>query len=552
MKNKVASLKSNITNLTAGIFTIQESNYNKRGCLKLDNWDIFEAIRNKKGGGTILGAHRGLKPILIQTYSEEYELIVIEISVGTKVIRVMTGYGPQETWLPEQRMPFFMSLEEEIAKAELSGRSIMICFDANSKMGPKHIPGDPHPMSENGNVLDEMFERHAITVANGLVAKATGVLTRKRITKDGIEESAIDLVCLSQDLVGDLVTIVVDEEKNHCLESIIPTKKGAKVTKSDHNSIISKFKFEWNTKVNEEKVEYFNLKNKDAQQKFKQITSETGILTSIVNKDQSVTKITKKLLKRIEGCKHQSFKKFKFKEDRENNTILKLFDRRRVIKNKDDEESKKELKQIEDELANRCAEENYKMIMDEIKDIECDEGGFNMGKLWKLKKKLCPYKSNPPTSMKDPCGNIITGAESLKKHTMNHYESVLKNREMDPSLESMRKEKEELCNKRIELAKLNKSEPWKMYELEVVLKYLKKEKSKDPDGNINELFNSNVAGKDMKEAMLTLMNKIKDELVIPTELTSCNISSIYKNGVQSTFDNYRGVFRVTILRTILD
>ena len=324
------------------------------------------------------------------------------------------------------------------------------------------------------------------------------------------------------------------------------------MTKSDHNSIISKFKFEWNTKVKEEKIESFNLKNKDAQQKFKQITSENGILTSIVNKDLSVTKITKKFLKRIEGCKHQSFKKFKYKEDKENQEILELFDRRRVIRNKDDEASKKELKLIEDELATKCAEENYKKIMDEIKDIESDEGGFNMGKLWKLKKKLCPYKSNPPTSMKDPCGNIITGAENLKKHTMNHYESVLKNREIEPGLESMRKEKEELCKKRIELAKFNKSEPWKMDELEVVLKYLKKEKSKDPDGNINELFNSNVAGKDMKVALLTLMNKIKDELEIPTELKSCNISSIYKSGVQSIFDNYRGVFRVTILRTILD
>ena len=32
-----------------------------------------------------------------------------------------------------------------------------------------------------------------------------------------------------------------------------------------------------------------------------------------------------------------------------------------------------------------------------------------------------------------------------------------------------------------------------------------------------------IAGTDMKEAMLILINKIKDELVTPTELTKCNI-----------------------------
>ena len=188
LKNKVHSLKSIITNLAAGIFTIQESNYNKRGQLNLENWEIFEAIRKKKGGGTILGAHKALKPILIQEYSDEYELIVIEICVGGKVIRVMTGYGPQETWTPDQRMPFFMSLEEEISKAELAGCSIMLCFDANSKMGPQHIQGDPHPQSENGKVLEGIFERHAISVANGLRGKVRGVITRERTTKNNFEE----------------------------------------------------------------------------------------------------------------------------------------------------------------------------------------------------------------------------------------------------------------------------------------------------------------------------------------------------------------------------
>ena len=49
------------------------------------------------------------------------------------------------------------------------------------------------------------------------------------------------------------------------------------------------------------------------------------------------------------------------------------------------------------------------------------------------------------------------------------------------------------------------------------------------------------------------MNRIKDEQVYPKTLEICDISSIYKNkGIRNSFNSYRGIFRVPILRTILD
>ena len=107
LKNKVNGLKSHISNLNIGIFTIQESNFAKRGKLKINNFEIFEAIRTKAGGGTIVGAHSSLQPILIQEYSDSFELVVIEVNVGDTVIRVISGYGPQETWTTDIKMPFF-------------------------------------------------------------------------------------------------------------------------------------------------------------------------------------------------------------------------------------------------------------------------------------------------------------------------------------------------------------------------------------------------------------------------------------------------------------
>ena len=150
LKSKLDSFKSILQQSKAGIFTVQESHYPSKGKIQVENFEIFEAIRNKAKGGTIIGAHKALKPCLIQEYSEEFELLVIEIKISNKEIRIISGYGPQECWAENERMPFFLALEQEIVKAEIEGKSIIIEMDANSKLGPDLIPGDVHEQSENG------------------------------------------------------------------------------------------------------------------------------------------------------------------------------------------------------------------------------------------------------------------------------------------------------------------------------------------------------------------------------------------------------------------
>ena len=85
---------------------------------------------------------------------------------------------------------FFAALEEEVSKAELAGRSVIISFDANSKLGPSYIKGDPHTISENGNIFEGVIERHALCGTNGISDKSTGTITRERTTKHTVEKSA--------------------------------------------------------------------------------------------------------------------------------------------------------------------------------------------------------------------------------------------------------------------------------------------------------------------------------------------------------------------------
>ena len=44
LKSKIQSLKNELKNANAALFTIQESHFRKKGKLKVENYEIFEAM----------------------------------------------------------------------------------------------------------------------------------------------------------------------------------------------------------------------------------------------------------------------------------------------------------------------------------------------------------------------------------------------------------------------------------------------------------------------------------------------------------------------------
>ena len=92
-----------------------------------------------------------------------------------------------------------------------------------------------------------------------------------------------------------------------------------------------------------------------------------------------------------------------------------------------------------------------------------------------------------------------------------------------------------------------------MEDLDEAIKSLDNDKSRDALDLANELFKKDVAGDDLKVATLKLMNLIKKKLQYPKPLEPCNITSIFKGkGSSKDLDSYRGIFRVTVFRSILD
>ena len=69
---------------------------------------------------------------------------------------------------------------------------------------------------------------------------------------------------ISNDIEKDVESFTVDEGRDYGLCKIVQTKKGIKKVESDHNPLITKFKFSWNKCVKKNRADLSNLKNKNA------------------------------------------------------------------------------------------------------------------------------------------------------------------------------------------------------------------------------------------------------------------------------------------------
>ena len=87
-------------------------------------------------------------------------------------------------------------------------------------------------------------------------------------------------------------------------------------------------------------METFNFQNKDCQAKFKVLTTNTNDLTKIFEKNGDLDISTKKFTKRLNGFIFEAFQKKRISGNK-NNDIEKLLDKRRELKHKNNEESKK-------------------------------------------------------------------------------------------------------------------------------------------------------------------------------------------------------------------
>ena len=170
-----------------------------------------------------------------------------------------------------------------------------------------------------------------------------------------------------------------------------------------------------------------------------------------------------------------------------------------------------------------------------------------------MKNKLCPRPTDPPMAKKDSFGNLVSEPDQLRKLYISHYKHRLRHREMDKEFCDLYEMKSQLWECRLQELRGKVTAPWKLSELEKVLRGLRNNQSRDPLGMITELFKPGVLGEELKVSILSLMNNVKSNMFIPTNMQLANITTIYKSkGSRLELENDRGIFLLTIFRKILD
>ena len=108
--------------------------------------------------------------------------------------------------------------------------------------------------------------------------------------------------------------------------------------------------------------------------------------------------------------------------------------------------------------------------------------------------------------MLDGKGNLLMSEKAIQNMANEVFTERLNSNEMESNLIDLEEDTNKLCETRLQLSKLNKSKPWDMEDLKDVLKKIGQDKARDVDGFANELFSLAVAGNDLLEALLRLLN----------------------------------------------
>ena len=291
LSSKLLTFKKVVAELKPSVFFIEETKLKDIGKIKLENYIIFEKIRQNRdgGGGLALGCIKELKPVWVREGEEQVEALSVNIFVKNMKIRCCVAYGCQESDASEKKDAFWKYLDEDVMEAKHSGEGFVLQFDGNLWAGNGIVPNDPRPQNRNGKLFEQFLSRHPhLSVVNSLDL-CEGLITRSRLRDGKLEESVLDFFVVCNLILPHITRMVIDEQKKYVLTNYGQVQRGGKATNSDHATEY----IDIDLKVIVEKPkrnEIWNFKSKEGQEKFKTLTSETNDLSNCFKNNLPVQK----------------------------------------------------------------------------------------------------------------------------------------------------------------------------------------------------------------------------------------------------------------------
>ena len=549
------TFKKVLQDLKPSVFFIEETKLKDVGRIKLDNYILFEKPRKSRinGGGVAIGCIRELNPVWVKEGQNDVEALSVNIFVKNMTIRCCVAYGCQENEESDKKDAFWNYLDEEVIEAKESGAGLVIQFDGNLWAGNKIIPGDPRGQNKNGKLFEQFLTRNShLTVINSLEL-CEGLITRRRYKNEKLEESILDFFVVCNLILPHVKRMVIDEDKKHVLTNYEQVRKGGKAADTDHHTEFIDVDLKIMT-GKPERREIWNFKKKESQVTFKKVTSETNNFSNCFKNDYNLERQVEDWKNLLFSTFNRTFKKVRVTKSKPSKkiprNISELIDIRNELSNM--KGKKEEVILLNEKISDIEAEVNRNKILDNFQQMSQNPENVNLGKVWKLLNSLwpkCPVSL--PTAKINHKGKITSAPAALKKLLAKEYRERLRTRPMRSDMKQLIQYKKRIFQTKMRLAERNKSKMWTISDLELALRNLKTKKSRDPEGLINEIFKKDVIGTDLKNSMLMMFNRIKEEKLIPKFLNKTNVTTVPKKGSRLKLENERGIFRVSVLRNIL-
>ena len=325
--------------------------------------------------------------------------------------------------------------------------------------------------------------------------------------------------------------MLIDEEKKHVLTNYEKVKHGGKAHDTDHATQIMDVNLSFLTEKPERR-ELLNFNDSNGQDIFRNKTSNTSDFSECFKNDLPLAKQIENWRSVLQSYCKQSFKKIRINRNKMKKPepkMSQLIDIRNALVAINENPGK--INDLNLAISELEAAENRNKIMDNVKKYSDNPENMKISEVWKTLRKLWPKcGTSLPSAKKNHKGKVISCPRALKKLLVKEYKQRLRCRPSRPDLQDKDVCKNIIFQLKLKLAQSQKSSDWNMKDLEKALNDLKRKKSRDHEGFINEIFKLDVIGDDLKHSLLIMFNKLKKEQMIPIFMNLSNITTVPKKG----------------------
>ena len=143
------------------------------------------------------------------------------------------------------------------------------------------------------------------------------------------------------------------------------------------------------------------------------------MLSSVLDSEEDINVLTDRLIRKIQGCIASTFKKVRITKNKKSK-LDSLYEKLSNLKADGTLPDNMKVNKVVEEIAEQ-EEAKYNRIVGKLANTK-HQDKLNQQSFWKLKKKICPKSTDPPSVMLDRCGNIITSNKAIRARAVEVFQ----------------------------------------------------------------------------------------------------------------------------------